>query len=318
MTSPSAAPQRVIVDTDPGIDDAIAILLAAASPEIRVQGLTAVAGNRPLDQTFRNTRALAELAGLAVPIAAGCADPLLRRLRTAVSHGETGIGGAALPPPAREPAPIHAVDFLIERILASPSAIDVVTLGPLTNLALAIRHESRLAAAIRSLTIMGGALQVPGNTTPVAEFNISVDPHAAQIVLHAGIPTTIIALDVTRRVRLTQSHVERLVAEAGAVGRFVADMIRPRAEIEQSRGEQWGMPLHDPLALAVSFAPHFVKTRPARVDVEIASELTMGQTVANFRPNPGDPIIQCAVDVDANAFLAFVVDRLVALGRRSA
>ncbi len=192
-------PRRIIIDTDPGIDDAVAILLALASPEIEVLGLVAVAGNLPLAVTERNTRAIVELAGRPeIPVYAGCPRPMGRPLLTAERvHGDTGLGGLALPPPAIAARPEHGVDFLIETLRqAAPGSITLCALGPLTNIAVALVMAPEIAAGIAELVLMGGAARVPGNVTPAAEFNIHVDPYAAALVFDSGLPITMVPLDV--------------------------------------------------------------------------------------------------------------------------
>ncbi len=191
--------RRVILDTDPGIDDALAILLALASPEIRLEGVTVAHGNCSVEQGAVNARAVLELAGAAhIPVYQGCDRPLIQpSLLAPETHGNTGLGYASLPAPARPLAEGHAVDFLIETILASPGEITLVAVAPLTNVALALRREPRIAGLVREVIIMGGAIRHQGNTTPLAEFNIYVDPHAAHIVFHADMPITLVPLDVT-------------------------------------------------------------------------------------------------------------------------
>src|SRR5512146_1307576 len=205
-------PKRILFDTDPGIDDACALLLALASPELSVEGIGVVHGNCSVEQATKNALSVLELASAShIPVAKGCALPLVQpSLLAPETHGDTGLGYAQLPEPRTQPIARHAIDFLIETILASPGEITLVAIGPLTNVALAIRQEPRLVNALRELIIMGGAIRSEGNTTALAEFNTYVDPHAAHIVYHAGIPTTLVPLDVTYQCILTPHDVKRL------------------------------------------------------------------------------------------------------------
>jgi purine nucleosidase len=283
MTAP--APRRVVLDTDPGIDDALAILLGLASPEIDLAGLSVVHGNCTLAEALANTLALLELGGApALPVAAGCPVPLLRPPFTAPeTHGAGGLGDASLPPAAATPVAEHAVDMLIREIMAAPGEVTLVAVGPLTNVALALRREPRLAAAVREVIFMGGAFQVDGNTTPVAEFNVYVDPHALQIVLDAGMPLTIIPWDITREVRLTQAHVDRLLGRGGPIAGFIADATRFYIAFHLSQFGYAACSINDPAALALVYMPELAELSAVHVAVEIASELTMGKTVADFQ-----------------------------------
>jgi len=197
------SPEKIILDTDPGVDDALAILLAISSPEIQLEALTTTQGNVILEKATRNALSVLELVHAShIPVARGSVVPLVQPLRlSAYVHGESGLGNAQLPEPMAKPVPQHAVDYLIERVLAEPGEISIFPIGPLTNIAMAIRKQPRFAKAVRELVIMGGAILEHGNITPQAEFNIYVDPHAAYIVFHSGIPITLIPLDVTHKCR---------------------------------------------------------------------------------------------------------------------
>src|SRR5512142_1207268 len=221
-------PKKILLDTDPGIDDACAILLALASPELSLEGLSIVHGNCSAEQGTRNALSVLELANASpIPVARGCELPLVQpSLLAPETHGDTGLGYARLPEPRLRPIGRHGIDFLIETILASPGEITLVAIGPLTNVALAIRQEPRLAGAIKELIVMGGAIRHAGNTTALAEFNTYVDPHAAQIVYHAGIPTTLVPLDVTYQCILTPVDVQRLQKIASPITKFVAEATR--------------------------------------------------------------------------------------------
>src|SRR5512144_2605775 len=205
--------QRIIIDTDPGVDDSLTFLLALASPEIKLEALTTTQGNVTVDKATRNALSVLELGHAShVPVARGSELPLVQPLRASdYVHGESGIGNSKLPEPKTNPVSRHAVDYLIERVLAEPNEISIFPIAPLTNIAMAIRKEPRFARSVQELVIMGGAILEHGNITPQAEFNIYVDPHAAHIVFHSGIPITLIPLDVTHKCLLRQKHVDRLM-----------------------------------------------------------------------------------------------------------
>jgi purine nucleosidase len=277
-------PKHIIIDTDPGIDDALAILLALASPEVRVEGLTIVHGNCSADQGTVNALSVLELAQAAhVPVAKGCSLPLVQpSLLAPETHGATGIGYAQLPPPKTQPVAQHAVDFLIEKILAAPGEITLVSIGPLTNLAMAIRREPRIVEATRDVVIMGGAIRHEGNTTPLAEFNTYVDPHAAHIVYHSGMPITLVPLDVTYQCILTSADVARLLEQKSPIAQFIADATRFYMEFHDEYQQIDGCIINDPLALALVFAPELVDTETLYVDVDISGGVSMGKTFADF------------------------------------
>lgn len=311
--------KRIIIDTDPGIDDALAILLALASPELEVEALTVTIGNCSTAQGVINALSVLELARAAhIPVAPGLDRPLLQPLLTAPeTHGNTGLGYAQLPPPSHSPANQHAVDLLIERIMAAPGEITVVAIAPLTNLALAIRREPALLQAIREVIIMGGALRHEGNTTPLAEFNVYVDPHAAHIVYHSGLPITLVPLDVTYQCILTQADVDRLLALASPITRFIADATRFYMEFHDEYQGIEGCVINDPLALALTFAPELVETRPLYVTVDLHSELSLGKTMADFygmwsKP----PNMQVALNVQPRRFIELFLERIETLARR--
>ncbi|GIK42726.1 MAG: nucleoside hydrolase [Chloroflexota bacterium] len=311
--------KRVILDTDPGIDDALAILLALASPEINLEALTVVMGNCSTAQGVSNALSVLELAGAGdISVAPGLDRPLLQPLLTAPeTHGQTGLGYAQLPPPRHSPAGQHAVDLLIERVMAAPGEITVVAIGPLTNLALAIRREPALLQAIHEVIIMGGALRHEGNTTPLAEFNVYVDPHAAHIIYHSGLPLTLVPLDVTYQCILTQADVERLLAFDSPITRFVAEATRFYMEFHDEYQGIQGCVINDPLALALTFAPDLVETRPLHVTVDLYSELSLGKTMADFYDMwSKPPNMQVALKVQARRFIELFLERIEALARR--
>jgi inosine-uridine nucleoside N-ribohydrolase len=310
-------PLRLILDTDPGIDDALALLLALASPEVRLEAVTTVSGNVPLEQTTRNALALLALTGHSeIPVAAGCAHPLLRpAVYAADVHGEHGLGRARLPEPERAPLAEHAADLLIERISAAAGAITLVAVGPLTNLALAVRRAPQIATQVREVIIMGGALRVPGNVTPAAEFNIYVDPEAAHIVLHAGWPLRIVSLDTTMQVGQERAAFAPLSTPASSVGRCIGAMLDHYFEEFAPQAGHSRFHLHDPLALAAAFRPDLLCWEPVYVDVELSGALTLGATVAHFRrrATTPPPNVQAATAVDVAGFCDLFLERLARL-----
>lgn len=287
----TAAPRRVVLDTDPGIDDALAILLALASPEIDLAALTVVHGNCPLPDALANALAVLQLGGAPrLPVAAGCDRPLLRPAVTALeTHGGRGLGYARLPPGPAAPVAEHAVDLLIREIMAAPGEVTLVAVGPLTNVALALRKEPRIAQAVRDCIFMGGALRADGNTTPLAEFNVYADPHAAQIVLGSGMPITVMPWDITKDVRLARAEVDRLRERGGPIPAFIAEATRFYIEFHLEHFGWAGCSINDPAALALVWWPELAQTRTLHVAVETGSELTMGKTVGDFLGKTGQP-----------------------------
>jgi purine nucleosidase len=321
MPKSIAAGKRVIIDTDPGVDDALAILLAAASPELRVEALTVVAGNCPVEQGTTNALRVLELVGREdVPVARGMAVPLVRPPGTAAdAHGKTGLGAAELPAPACEPVAQHAVDLLIERITAAPGEITLVAIGPLTNLAMALRLEPDLASAVREVIVMGGAIRAGGNVTPLAEFNVYCDPHAAHVVFHSGMPITLVPLDVTDRVLLTEDDVERLCSVRSPISAFVRDATQSYLRYLAERRDLKGCALHDPLALALAFAPELVELHPLYVDVGLDSGACLGKTIADFYQLEGQSSnVRVALEVRAREAVEVFVRRVERLCRTEA
>jgi purine nucleosidase len=312
----STQPKRIILDTDPGIDDSLAILLALASPEVQLEAITVTSGNCAIDQGVLNALRVLELAGAEdVPVAAGIAVPLIQPLLIAPeTHGNTGLGYAQLPAPRRGPTNQHAVDLLIERIMAAPGEITLVAVAPLTNVAMAIRREPRIIQAVREVIIMGGALLFQGNTTPLAEFNTYVDPHAAYMVYHSGMPITLVPLDVTYQCVFTQADVDRLLKIDSPITRFIADSTRFYMEFHNEYQDIEGCVINDPLALALAFMPDLVETKALYVTVDIHSEVSLGNTIADFynawhKP----PNMQAALKVQARRFLDLFVERIEVL-----
>jgi purine nucleosidase len=279
-------PRRIIIDTDPGIDDAVAILLALAAPgELEVLGIVAVAGNLPLAPTERNARRVCELAGRPdIPVYAGCARPMVRPLATASAiHGDSLSEKLGLPEPAMPLRAQHGVDFIIETLRAAePGGITVTALGPLTDIAVALVKAPDIAARIGEVVIMGGAGFEIGNVTPAAEFNIHVDPHAAEIVLESGIPITMLPLDVTHQVLSTPPRIAALNALGNRCGPAVASLLSSFEEARTGKFGEHGMALHDPCVIAYLLRPELFTGREVNVAVETASALTVGMTVVDW------------------------------------
>jgi inosine-uridine nucleoside N-ribohydrolase len=336
---PAAGAQtRVIIDTDPGVDDAFALLLAMCSPQLHIEAITAVAGNVPLELTLPNALRMVEIAGRTdLPVAAGAQGPLLRRLVTATyAHGENGLGGAVFPEPKRAAVAEPAAD-LIQRIVRKyPGEITLVTIGPQTNIATALNADPQLARLVRSLVMMGGSLS-GGNITPAAEFNVYVDPEAARIVFQSGIPITMVGLDVTRKTTLTDQHIAMLESHHNPVSQAAALIGRNSLAHHRAQGLPSGPNMHDSVAIAALLDPSIIKAAPYYVDVETSGELTAGETLGyrasdSQAPQPvrgaapllgglrSSPVLrdhaaanaQVAVDIDPAAFFDLLIGRLSA------
>src|SRR5579871_6873512 len=282
------APWRVIIDTDPGVDDALALLLAMRSPELKIEGITPVAGNVPLELTLPNALRMVEIAGRSdIPVAAGAKEPLVRRLVTAAyAHGENGLGGAVFPEPRTKPVPERAEEFIRRTVRRYPGEVTLITIGPLTNVALALRADPELAGMVRGIFMMGGSLS-GGNITPAAEFNVYVDPEAARIVFQSGIPLTMVGLDVTRHTALTDEHVRVLQSANTPVGDAAAKIARHAIDNVRERGFLVGPNMHDSLAVAAFLDPSILKWKEYYVDIETSGELTAGETLG-YSPTAGD------------------------------
>jgi inosine-uridine nucleoside N-ribohydrolase len=334
MNAAASKPRRIILDVDPGIDDAMAILLALHSPELRVEAITTVSGNVMVDLGTENALKLLELAGRPdVPVARGAKYPLLKKPTTALIHGENGLGEVELPAPSKPPDPRHAADLLIDIVSANPGEITLIMVGPLTNLALALSKVPDIRHAIPAIILMGGSIS-RGNVTPVAEFNISTDAEAAKIVFDSGIPITMVDLEATAQAMLTRAHLVDLHKGASPIAVAAAAMLEHYLVFEESIGMP-GAPLHDPLAVGLAIDKGFAtRMQPMRIDIETKGEFTYGQTVANrtlrrstyidagdhykFRefaivePNAEVPVI-----VDGTRFLEFFLDRMLKPGDRA-
>ena len=304
-------PKPIIIDTDPGQDDAVAILLALASPELDVLGITAVAGNVPLALTQMNARKVCELAGRAdVPVFAGCARPMGRDLVTAEHvHGKTGLDGHDLPGPTMPLQDAHAVDWIIETVRAR-DGVTLCPLGPLTNIGTALERAPDIAARIERIVLMGGAYFEVGNITPAAEFNIYVDPEAAKIVFASGVPLTVVPLDCTHKALTTRARNDAFRA-AGRVGEVVAGWTGFFERFDKEKYGSEGAPLHDPCVIAWLLRPDLFSGREVNVEIETVSDLTRGMTVADWWGVTDRAANALFLgDVDADGFFALLTERI--------
>jgi len=314
MAAGSSTKKSVLIDCDPGIDDALALFLALASPELSVEAVTVVAGNVPVSQGVDNVLRLLELAGRPeIPVARGAASPLVRRLITGETiHGDNGLGGVRLPAPSRGPDPRHAVDLMIELARARPGSLTLVAIGPLTNVALALAKAPELAGLIAEIILMGGALS-GGNITPAAEYNIYADAEAARRVFGSGVPITMLELGATSQVALTREHLARWKAASSAVAQAAAAMADHYLRVYEARGLAGGH-LHDPLAVGLAIDKGFATaSRRLHIDIETRGEFTDGATVADLRPGHEGrrpPNAEVPAVIDSERFLGFFIERL--------
>lgn len=311
-------PRKIIIDTDPGQDDAVAILLALASPEdMEVLGITCVAGNVPLALTSKNARIVCELAGKTdVKVYAGCDRPLGRELVTAEHvHGKTGLDGPDLPDPVMPLQDGHAVDFIIDTLRGeAPGSVTLCPLGPLTNIATAFEKAPDIVDRVAGIVLMGGGYFEGGNITPAAEFNIYVDPQAADIVFKSGVPIVVMPLDVTHRALVTKPRNDAFRALGTPVGVAVAEMTDFFERFDKEKYGSEGAPLHDPCVTAYLIRPELFTGRHINVEIETLSELTMGMTVADWwRVTDRAPNATFMGDIDADGFFALLTDRLARL-----
>ncbi|MEU3347517.1 nucleoside hydrolase [Streptomyces sp. NPDC006700] len=309
--------RKIILDCDPGHDDAIAMLLAHGNPEIELVAVTTVVGNQTLEKVTRNALSVARIAGITgVPFAAGCPRPLVREIETAPDiHGESGLDGPVLPEPTLELDRRHAVDLIIDTVMShEPGEITIVPTAGLTNIAMAVRKEPRIASRVREVVLMGGGYH-EGNWSAVAEFNIKIDPEAAHIVFNESWPVTMVGLDLTHQALATPAVTEKIAAVGTAPAKFVLELLDFfGAMYEQAQGFEFP-PVHDPCAVAYVIDPDVMTVRKAPVDIELTGTLTLGMTVADFRaPAPDDCHTQVAVKLDHERFWNLVVDALERIG----
>lgn len=309
---------RIILDTDPGVDDALAILLMLASPEIQLEAITTVHGNVSVEKATRNALALLEFMDAKIPVAKGCSRPLLKTPHSwgDAVHGASGLGQAKLPEPNTKPVNSHAVDYLIERFLAEPKQLTLFAVGPLTNAALAIRKEPKFAEAVKEMVVMGGAIRSGGNVTPLAEFNIHEDPHAAHIVFNAGIPITLIPLDATHKCLLTPADMQRLSRINSPIARFISDVMADYMIFYSQYEDFEGCALHDPLTVAAVVAPHLLQVEEHYVNVDVSGGVSTGKTYADFmRVAQQPPNMKVALDVKGRKFVELFLERMEKLAR---
>ncbi|WP_029619974.1 nucleoside hydrolase [Pseudorhizobium marinum] len=307
--------RKIIIDTDPGQDDAAAIMMAFASPnEIEVLGLTAVAGNVPLSFTSRNVRIVCELCGRSdAAVYEGAERPLVRKPVTAEHvHGRTGLDGAELPEPVMAVRPQSAVDFIVETIMREPAgAITLCTLGPLTNVALALRKEPAIAGRVRELVMMGGGFFEGGNITPAAEFNVYVDPDAAAAVFASGMPIVMMPLDVTHQLLTRKDRVAKLAALGTRPAQVLVDWLAFFERFDEEKYGSDGGPLHDPTVIAYLLRPELFSGRHCNVEIETQSELTVGMTVVDWwRVSGRKPNAMVMRNVDADGFFDLLTERV--------
>ena len=313
--------RKVIIDCDPGQDDAVALFLAMSSPdELDILGVTTVAGNVPLELTHRNARMMCDIAGLTdLPVYAGCERPMVLQPITAeYIHGNTGIDGVDVFEPDTPLQQGHAVDFIVDTLLAAEKGtVTLVPTGPMTNVATAIQREPAILDSVGGIVAMGGAMREGGNRSPSAEFNVLVDPHAADIVYNSGKPVTAMGLDVTHQVLSTRERVARMRALDNAVAVATADMLSFFHRYDTKKYGSEGAPLHDPCTIAWLLRPDLFVTRRCNLSVEKESELTLGHTAVDFwhvtdRPHNVD----WAYEVDADGFYDLLIERLARFGGR--
>ena len=309
--------RKIIIDTDPGQDDAVAILLALASAELDVLGITTVAGNVPLPLTSKNARVVCELAGREdVRVFAGCDRPMARKLVTAeYVHGKSGLDGIALPDPTMPLAEGHAVDFLIETLREeAPGTVTLCPIGPLTNVATAFLRAPDIVPRVAEIVLMGGAYFEVGNVTPAAEFNIYVDPEAADIVFKSGVPIVVMPLDVTHKALTTRARVVAFRALGTPVGHAVASWTDFFERFDMAKYGSEGAPLHDPCVIAYLLEPDLFTGRHVNVEIEVKGELTLGMTVADWWRVTGRPANAMFMGgIDAGGFYALLTERLARL-----
>ncbi|MET9544869.1 nucleoside hydrolase [Streptomyces sp. 135] len=310
-------PRKIILDCDPGHDDAIAMLLAHGNPDVELVAVTTVVGNQTLEKVTRNALSVARIANITgVPFAAGCSRPLVRTIETAPEiHGESGIDGPVMPEPVLALDERHAVDLIIDTVMAhEPGEITLVPTAGLTNIAMAARKEPRIVERVREVVLMGGGYHT-GNWSPVAEFNIKIDPEAAHIVFNEPWPVTMVGLDLTHQALATPEVVERIAKVGTEPAVFVGELLDFFGAMYLEAQGFAAPPVHDPCAVAYVIDPDVMTVRKAPVDIELTGTLTLGMTVTDLRaPAPEDCHTQVAVDLDHQRFWDLVVDALERIG----
>ena len=310
--------KHIIIDTDPGIDDSLAILLALASPEIVLDGIVSIHGNVSAEQTTKNALSVLDLAKAShIPVFKGCDLPLVKEsLLSPETHGNQGLGYAQPPEPATKPQSQHGSDYLIEQIMSRPGEVTLVCIGPLTNFALAIRQEPRIVENVKEVFIMGGAIQHPGNTTAQAEYNTYVDPHAAHIVFHSGMPMILTPLDVTYQCIFTQADLNRLLKIDSPITKFIADSTRFYMEFHDEYQSIDGCVINDPMTMALTFMPEICDYQDLVVDVDISTGVGLGNTFGDFyNYEKKKPNMKVAMGVRPRMFMELFLERMEKLVR---
>ena len=312
--------RSIIIDTDMLADDALAVLLAVASPELDVKAITCMAGRDPVEVITQNTLRVLRLADAGgIPVASGATKPLLAKAGTGLILGQKSpwnrlIGSVEefMPTPDNEPHPSHAVELILSLVNQHANDIELVTLGPLTNIAMCLMSDDNFANKVSHVVMMGGAIFVPGNSAPAAETNVYADPEAARIVFQSGLPITMVGLDVTTKVLMTMEHAQQVqTSRLPTVNKFIAEIISSSLEAQRAIRKWNGFPMHDPLAMAVAFDTSLVTTERMFVDVETQGELSRGSTVGDSRNVWGKtPNVDVCVGVEADRFMEFYVDRI--------
>ena len=310
-------PKKIILDCDPGHDDAIALLLAHGNPNIELLAVTTVVGNQTLDKVTRNALSVARIANITnVPFAAGAVRPLVRNVEIAPDiHGDSGLDGPVLPEPIIQLDKRHAIDLIIDTIMSHPpKTVTLVPTGGLTNIAMAVRKEPKIVERVKEVVLMGGGYHV-GNWSAVAEFNIKIDPEAAHIVFNEKWPVTMVGLDLTHQALATPEVIEKIKAIKTKPAKFVLEMLEFFGKMyKQAQGFTYP-PVHDPCAVAYVINPELIKTKRVPVDIELTGTLTLGMTVADFRFPPDDSChTQVATELDHTGFWDLIVDSLERIG----
>jgi len=310
---------RIMIDCDPGHDDMMAIMLASASDQIDLLGVTTVAGNQTGDKTFENTLKILTLINEEIPVARGADKPLLRDLVTAPQfHGQSGLDGVELPEPGIKALDIDAVDFIINMLEESIEKITLVPTGPLTNIAMVLLKKPEIKHKIERIVLMGGGMH-DSNVTPVAEFNIYVDPEAAKIVFESGVPITMVGLDVTNRALMSFEEIDAIVADNGAISSKVGPLLKFFANANKKIFSLNGAPIHDALAVAAVIDPSVIGTKFLNVQVEVSSELTRGTTVVDIHSVTGrSSNVDVALEVDTPKFVRFMLNSINTLDKKFA
>ncbi|MGI6131738.1 MAG: nucleoside hydrolase [Bacillota bacterium] len=303
--------QKVILDVDPGHDDAVAILLAAKADSLDVLGISVVAGNQVIEKTVKNALSICTLGRIQhIPVYRGCSGPLVRDLITGASHGESGLDGASLPQPACDVQDTHSVDFIIDSVRANPGEVIVIPTGPLTNVAVAITKAPDLKEKIKRIVLMGGAMYI-GNRTPSAEYNIWADPEAAKIVFGSGIPITMVPLEVTHKALIMEDEVRAIRSLDNIISATIGDLLEFFVDSYRRVFGLEGAALHDPCAVAAVIDPSLVKTQRMYVAIETSGELTTGRTVCDVNGvMPREPNVDVGVDLDKQGFMRLLFGTL--------